>query len=1126
MRTQRDVFRRIGLFIAPVLLLTVAAISQTTTGSIVGTVTDSGGGVVVQAAVIATNMGTGTTYKLSTNDAGTYVATDLPVGTYSVVVEARGFKREASSNIVINVQDRVRRDFQMEVGSVTESVNVTSSTPLLQTDNSYQGQVIDSQRIQDLPLNGREFQRLAWLTAGVVASPAGTPDASTGSFSANGNRPFQNSYLLDGLDNRTLLPGLSNNQSYVIGPSLDAISEFRVQTNSMSAEFGSAAGAVINMAIKSGTNQLHGTFFEFVRNSAFDAKNFFDNPNTRIPPFKLNQFGASSGGPIVIPGLYHGRNRTFFFADYQGTRISTGETDVATVPPTAWHEGDFSGFRTIYDPQTTTVSDGVATRQAFPNNQIPPGRVDPVAANLISLFPLPNAQGVVSSAGVANNFVSNPTEVNNIDQFDVRLDQQFTDRDLAFLRFSYEQGSSFVPPAIPPPLGDGFNREGDFFSPARTFVLGYTHIFNPRTINEFRGGYVYNHSRRYQYFANENFAAMLGIPGVPFSPGNGGMPHFSVTGITAFGSGVAQPLVEGQNSYQFVDNVSIVHGKHTIKVGAELRPRVDFSFEQVVGARGSFSFSGNFTADPNNLGTTGLGFSDFFLGSLSNATLSNIVNDGFQQPAYSAFFQDDIKLTRKLTVNLGLRYDFLSNVTEKHNAISNFNISNDTLEIIKGVTTPLPSNFDFADIPVTRNAPRTLVPNDYKDVAPRVGFAYNVLPDTVIRGGYGIFYTDDEAGPLSNPNMGLQPPFQLTTSYPSVNVVVPNPVVGQLSQGFPSNVFIAPSTPQFFALDPGFLNPYVQNWHVGVQQSLRPDLLFDISYSGSKGTRLYEFRNFNQAAFTSDPTIPINSRRPLPYLGEIVPLWCSCGSSTYHALEVKLEKRLSNGLSFLSGYTFGKTIDESSAASFGYGAGGGFRDYNHPQLEKGLADFDIRNRFVLSSSYELPFGRGKMFGGNMSRGTELLAGGWSLQGIGSFQTGSPFTITQAADSSNSDGQQYPDVNPGTSPIPAHQGPSQWFNPAAYRIAALGTPGNLGRNTLEGPDAGSIDLSIFKNIAVSERLRLQLRSEFFNVTNHPNFLISTFFAGNPGFSNFDQAGAGVISAAAPSRQIQFALKLIY
>ena len=789
------------------------------------------------------------------------------------------------------------------------------------------------------------------------------------------------------------------------------------------------------------------------------------------------------------------------------------------MPPETWRNGDFSGFFPIFDPRTTTVENGVASRLLFPGNRIPAASFDSVAKKLIDLFPQPNLPGSAGPSGVADNYLSSPSVQDDTNQFDVRVDHRFSDSDSFFVRFSLQNENLQKPAGIPPPLGGTGYSTGNTLTRARSVAISETHIFTPRTVNEFRVGYTRNASSLLQYDSDKNLAAELGIRGIPYAAGNGGLPAFSVTGFAGFGSPQYEPTIEIQEGYQIIDNLSLIRGAHTLKIGAELKPRVNFSFLQPTAPRGSFSFSGQFTRDPKDLTRTGLGAADFMLGALTSASVSTFVNDVFQQPTYALFAQDDVKVTRKLTLNLGLRYEAIPNPKEKYGAAANFNIETRTLDIVKGRQDPLPANFNPL-VPVNRDASPTLVPNDYLNFGPRIGFAYNILPGTVLRGGYGIFYSSNEAGPLSNPNPGLNPPFYFNASFPAVSLIVPDPRVSKLSEGLPPDALSQPSAPSFFALDLHPRNPYVQSWNFSVQRELGRNMVLDISYAGSKGTSLSEFRNVNQAVPAADATIPTNSRRPLPYLGGGMNLWCRCGSSTYHALQAKLEKRFSSGLSFLTAYTFGKSIDERSQASFGMGSGDGFRDARHPEWEKGLADFDLRQRFVASYSYELPVGRNKKFGANMPRFADVALGGWEFVGINSFQTGFPQTIRAGSGVSNSDGQNRPDVVLGVSMIPDHQDPAQWFNPAAFRTAVPGTFGNTGRNTLEGPPQINFDFSVFKNFQMGERYRLQFRGEFFNLPNHPNF------QGNSIASNFDRAGAGRITSANPSRQIQFALRFTY
>jgi carboxypeptidase family protein len=1082
--------------IAICLILIPALVkAQTTTGSIVGTVADPSGAAVPGATVTVNNESTGiTVIRLATDASGNYVSTALPPGRYSITVEATGFKKSITPGINLSVQDRLGINVVLEVGQVTETVEVTGAAQQLQTDSSYLGQVVESKRIVELPLNGRFFTRLAVLTSGTLPTAPGARDERTGGFSSNGVRPYQNSYLLDGIDNNSLSQDLTNEASFVYGPSPDAIAEFRVQTNSMSAEFGRSGGAVMNVNIKSGTNGLHGSVFEFLRNDKFDARNFF--AGSTKPVYRLNQFGGAIGGPVI-------KNSTFFFADYQGTRQRTGQTFLSTVAPVAWRTGDFSGFNPVLDP---------ATKQPFTGNRIPSTLFDSAALKLIALMPAPTAPGTVSFNGVANNYLINPVEPSRIDQGDIRLDHKIGTKDSIFGRFSISNQELSPPSQIPPPLAGAQFSSGDWVNNTRGAVISETHIFSPRIINEFRIGYTRLRSERLQFNAFENLSAQIGIPGIPFTAGNGGLPRFDVSGVTSFGSATFQPTKEFENVVHLIDTLSLIKGRHTLKFGFEYKPKVDFSILQPPTPRGRFGYTGNFTRDTNNRGNTGLGFADFIMGLTDNTRVSSFINDTFQQPGYFLYAQDDLKVTAKLTLNLGVRYEFITHPTERHDAQATFNIAKGTLELVEGRNDPLPSNF-FTQVPVTRDAPRQLVPQDRNNFAPRAGFAYQVTPRTVVRSGYGVFYSSYEAGPLSIPNPANNPPFYLESRWDPVTFGVPNPDVNKLSRGLPADAFVRPVAPALFALDPGFRNPYVQHWNFSVQRNLGWNTVWETAYAGSSGKKLYEFLDANAPAPTADASIPTNARRPLPFLGGSLTYWCSCNSSTYHSLQTKVEKRFSNGLSFLGAYTWGKSIDEVSQASLGFNNSVGFRDQRNRRAEKARSDYDISHRFVASYTYELPFGR------NLSGASKVLLDGWQILGIHSFNTGNPYTVSARTNFSNAGGDTRPDLIPGISlEPPGGRRREQWFNPAAFKNTTAGNWGNAGRNIDSQPGLISVDLSIFKNFNFTEQKRLQFRAEAFNLPNHPNFrgLSRTFDATNP----------GELTSAAAGRQVQFALKFLF
>jgi hypothetical protein len=1101
-----------ALLIAANLSLTVlSAMAQTTTGSIIGLVTDSTGAAVPNATVTVTRVDTGIATKTTTNSSGNYVVTPLQSGPYSVTVEAQNFKKSVSGGITLNVQDRIAVNVTLEVGQVTETVEVQGAAPPLQTDTSYLGQVVDSQKIVDLPLNGRFFTRLAVLTAGAAPTAPGARDERTGGFSANGVRPYQNNYLLDGIDNNSLSEDLTNEASFVVGPSPDAIAEFKVQTNSMSAEFGRSGGAVMNVTLKSGTNQFHGSVFEFLRNSALDAKNFFDPATGPTPPFKQNQFGAAVGGPVELPH-YNGKNRTFFFIDYQGTRIRTAHTFLATLAPLAWRTGNFSGFNPVLDPNTTTIQNGETVRQPFPNNQIPLQRFDPASLKLISFMPAPNVPGSVSLTGIANNYLSNPVEPDTTDQGDVRIDHKISDKDSLFARFSMADQNLTPPAAIPPPLSAAAFSSGDWTNNTRQAVFSETHIFSPRVINEFRAGYTRLRTERLQFNANDNLSTQVGIPGIPFTANNGGLPRFSVSGVSTFGSATYQPTREFQNVFHLIENVSLITGRHTIKLGAEWKPSVNFSILQPPTPRGGFSFNGNSTRDPNNRGGSGFGFADFALGIPSNASIASFINDTFQQPGYFFYAQDDFKVNNRLTFNIGIRYEFISQPRERRDAEANYNIATGALDIANKRNDALPASF-FPQIPINRDAPRQLVPQDRNNWAPRFGFAFKLTNKTVIRAGYGIFYSSYEAGPLSIPNPGNNPPFYVQSNFPAVNFSTPNPIVNQLSRGLPLNAFSNPAAPSLFSLDPAFRDPYVQHWNFGIQQDLGFNTVWEISYAGSAGKKLYEFRNVNQPLPTTDPNADVDPRRPRPFLGGDLTYWCSCGSSTYHSLQTKVEKRFSSHLSFLGAYTYGKSIDEQSQASLGFDNSTSVRSEYNYRWEKSRSDYDQTHRFVVSYTYEVPFGE------NLKGAAKLLANGWQLVGIHSFTTGTPFTIHAMTDFSNAGGDARPNAVVGVSDEPSGgRSRQQWFNPAAFTNPVSGQFGNVGRNTISGPGNVTIDFSIFKNFPINERARFQFRTEFFNLINHPNFRSPS--------TTYDGSNPGELTAAGTSRQIQFAIKLLF
>jgi hypothetical protein len=1141
-----------------------SALGQKDAGSIVGTVKDPSGAVVSQAKVTVSDVERGIDFKTITNEEGEYVASPLKVGRYTVTVVQAGFKKAVSVPVDLDIQQRVAINITLQVGQISESVEVTEAAPLLETETSEMGQVVDKRRVANLPLNGRNFAQLALLTAGTAPSEPGSRDEGGFGFSASGARSLQNNFLLDGVDNNSNLPDLLNETNYVIQPSVEALQEFKVQTNAYGAEFGRGNGAIINAVIKSGSNMLHGSAWEFLRNDKFDGRNFFDDVTKPTPPYKQNQFGASFGGPIYIPGVYDGHNRSFFFVDYEGLRIRQAQTQTAFVPSLAWRKGDFSdlidyttptgldcnGKTTyageIFDARLAQTNCGVPfgyNGSGQPINIIPAtslvaggGSLDPLALRLAALYPQPGA--LVNG----NNFLANPVLQKDRNNFDIRIDQTFSDKDNAFFRFSYEDQPSQIPGTF-----GGVADGGGFFSGVeddsyRSFASSWTHVFNPRLINEFRVGYNRVNSRRAELNASTNVSGELGFPGVPFSPGIGGLPQITFNDVATFGSPTFLPSIELQNSYTVSDNLTWVKGRHIWKYGTEIR-REEFTIYQPASPRGNLGFSPTLTDNPAAPGTGGTGFASFLAGLTDGGSINNLHNVDYFRYTYAFYAQDDWKVTPKLTLNLGLRYELFLPVTERKDQLATFDLTNPstpTLIVPKGQNAQLTPTI-ASQVKISRTGSRGLINEDLNNFAPRVGLAYQIQARTVLRAGYGIFYGGQENGPYSNPSPGFNPPFFVTQSFnapcsaPSANLATLDcsvPGLSFLQNGFPANALVDPNTPIFFSVDQNLRTPYMQQWHGSVQHELPGDSVFELSYAGSKGSDLYTFFNGNQAAPSSDPTSPLAPRRPVPSIDAGIDWFRSTGHSNYNSLQASYEKRFSHGLQFQASYTWAHSLDIASNANLGPTQNNSdFRDFRRPESEYGNSDFDVRHRFVVSSIYELPVGHGKHFLGDASGLTNQVVGGWQLGNIVTISTGNWYTVLDSnGNFANADGgaggvSQRPDQigDPNAKPCV----PGTVFNTCAFADPPLGSFGNVGRNTIQGPGFRDWDFSIFKNFRTSEKTTLEFRSEFFNVLNHTNFLFAQ--PGPQSGNNATILGTpqfGFETAARDARKIQFALKFSF
>jgi hypothetical protein len=982
------------------------------------------------------------------------------------------------------VQDRLRIDLHLEVGAVTERVEVTAVETLLQTQTSSLGQVFETKQVADLPLNGRSFIQLITLTAGAfVPQKMNTiwPDAFV---AINGNRAHENTYLLDGVNNNT-----SDNNNPAIIPPPDAIAEFKVSTNSLAAEFGRAAGGAINVVIKSGSNQFHGNLFEFHRRDVLDANAFFNSGRTK-PHFRQNQFGGTFGGPIKP-------NRTFFFVDYQGTLVRQARTDVGSVPNPDEKVGDFSRVANlIFDPLTSRLNAAGTgfIRDAFPGNLIPDARISPIAKKVLLLFPAPNVPGVR-----VGNFVGQSPLLSDEHEFDVRVDHQQSAQDSFFARASAVFRDTLNPgPLWTPatPSGGGSRTPGGL-TPGRGAAAGYTHIFSPRLVNEFRAGFA-----RLYWFLNvwdpSIFGgALLGIPGIPAT--SPGWPAFGVTGWTGWAD--AGPNTRGKNVFHYFDNLSYTRGKHSFKTGVESR-FVQFNLNQGGGARGSFTFNGVFTQQPFSPSGTGSGPADLLLGYASTASIAVSTGTGERIRTLSGFLMDDWKVSSRLTLNLGIRYDLVTPPFEVRDRERSFDLNKGVLVFAKPG-----SYFDRGFNDLKKN-----------DFAPRFGFAYTLTPKTVVRAAYGVFWAYEDN--LSGLGAGGYP-WAISAVYPS-DQINPSSAIS-LDKGVPVNwLQFSPTAPPNLGIRGiGLFKPaYIQQWNYTMEREIG-SILLGASYVGNKGTHLAQYLQRNQPA--PGPGL-ITTRRPYQGYGTITEVESS-GNSIYHGLLLKAEKRFSKGLSFLASYTFSKAIEDSGSPALDSTAAGSDQpqDPRNLRAERGLSPHDVRSRFIFNYSYELPFGKGRMFQAGGSKLAEAVLGGWQVNGITLVQSGRHETIGVSFDASNTGSSNYRANalrNPQLSS--SERTVSRYFDTSAFAVPDPYTYGNAGRNTVEGPGQVNFDFSLFKNFRLRERKgsfsdnEIQFRAEFFNVFNTPQFQIPNRLVGTPQFGSITD----VVNYA---RQIQLALK---
>ncbi|MBI3694199.1 MAG: TonB-dependent receptor [Acidobacteria bacterium] len=1065
-----------------VCLFPSAAFGQAITGTVVGTIRDSSGAVIPNAKVVVANQNTGISSEWTTDTQGSYVAPYLPPGVYKITAEFSGFRTGVATDNIVQVNQTTRVDFTLTPGAITEQVEVTALAPLVQSTTSEIGHVVGSSQIESMPLNGRLFEQLVTLTPGTV--PTGFADfgenpAAAGARSAihasvNGLPWSGNNYTIDGVNNSEPLNAFIN-----LTPPLDAIQEFKVQTNNPTSEFGSFGGAIINLTMKSGTNSLHGSAFEYVRNDILNARDFF---SAKKAPFKTNQFGGTFGGPVK-------RNKLFFFGDYQGLRERLGRTQIITVPTPLQRQGILTegSQPDIYDP---------LGGQLFPGKVIPPSRLNSISRKVADIWPLPNRPGMV------DNYIENNSLAATVDQFDAKVDWQVTPRDSVFTRESLAQrdltdpspGNMFMAPG---PGGSGFNSR----SRNQNAVAGYTHTFSATKINELRIGF--------NRFAVTHFAPDFGVAknnelGIPNGniPGQDytyGIARFSIPGFQQTGGPGSTNAIRVANIFQYTDSFTWIRNRHTLKFGADIRRVQSTLTNPQTQPRGLFEFDRNISSNQGASGT-GSPWASFLLGYPWHLVRDFVdTRPGVRMLFTGYYVQDDFRVTSKLTLNLGLRWDLFTRPVEKYNRQSNFNPTTGLIDVAS------PDN----------RGPN--VDNFMGSWGPRVGLAYS--PDngrTAFRSAYGISYFPDNFGATGG-TLERNYPFFLINELFTPTPYTPFRSVSDGLPGF-QHVPLQPhlTPPPGFAVwvvARNFRQDMAQMWNFSIERQLPGNMMAAAAYVATKGSHIYRNRNIN-VPFPGPGSL--DQRRPYYSIAptiSVINQRNGDGDSSYHSAQFKVVKRYSFGFTMLASYTISKSIDDYTAILFPL----------YDKLNRGLSaaggkTIDIPQNFVLSYSYDLPFGKGKTWLAGASRLVDTLAGGWVVNGITTFRSGPPLAINVATVRLNA-GTTVNRADITCTQVATPKEVGRWLDTGCFADPAQYLFGNSGIGHVRGPGLNNWDFSVFKQVAIREQQKVEFRAEFFNLFNQAHF-------SNPGTSLGTTSFGRISSTALPPREIQLGLKFSF
>ncbi len=1133
MKAQAYIVRTFGFLLVTFLLLGHATTvhAQFDTATVLGTVSDTNGGLLPNATVTLKNVQTGTVATVKTDESGNYQFTGVKIGTYQVSVAAQGFSTAVAENVEATVNARQRIDLTMSAGAVTETVTVSAGTPLLETASSERGQVITREQIVNLPLNGRAYADLALLSPGVRKSvlnnnSSGGRDAS---FNVNGLRSSLNNFVLDGVDNNSY--GTSNQgfSNQVVQASPDAVAEFKVQTDNYSAEYGRAGGAIINTSIRSGTNNFHGTLYDFIRNTKFNAVGFFKPRGGQKPTLIQNQYGGTFGGPVSIPGLYNGKDRTFFFVDYEGFRRITKTLSFATVPTLEQRQGIFRNAAGVPIPIRNPFTNVVYADGVIPLN------VRTAFSQLVyAQLPAPNrSSGVL---GITENFEGLPRSKFYNDKGDLKLDHTINTHMTIFARGSERKVNNFEAPTIPLPLGNPANANVRIVN--QQLAGGLTYTLSSNSVLEFRLGISRTLAGKTPPgLGTANALQLYGITGLPEDPVlSGGLYTQTVSGFTDLGRQNSNPQFQNPTVIDPRLSYSFLIGRHSLKTGYEYQS-INTDVQDIQPLYGQDTYSGNFSRPANVSASNNLyNVADFIFGARSQYALGSPFIAHYRQRMHFAYLQDDFNVNSKLTLNLGLRYDFATPQYERDNRLSNYDPATNTILLAKSG-----SLYD-----------RALVDPDRNNFGPRLGFAYTPMPSTVIRGGYGISYVHfnrlggENLLALNGPQVVIATVAQGAPSATNP-ICTGNNFLGcfrPTPAGYPAGLVDAsrftPLTAKINYTPRDTRTAYVQSYHLSIQREIVRNLLIDVAYVGNISRNLIILGDFNQARpnTTTDPAggTSLQARRPIPGFSSIQSSFAG-GKANYNALQIKLERRFSGGLYLLNSFTFSKAIDNASGHLEANNGDNSRINIRNLPSERGLSSYDQPVNNTTSVVYELPFGKGRHFGRDASPIVDGILGGWRLTLINTATSGQVGNLTYNAPSAfqvtSTLGLSYRPNIVGNLTVPSGQRtPDNYLNRNAVAIPTDRSQpfGSAGRNIVRGPAFFQSDVGIQKQFGlINETTRLEFRAEAFNIFNHSNFAAPDTNASNitrDASGNAIGGTFGTLRTAFPAREIQFALKLYF